>query len=217
MGTADNILKRYSKIMGGFSGVNFNIYRPDYTSSDNTPVLVYENVKYLVSPSTGKYSEPRFKNVDWYTIAGDRSLPQPGDLFIKSVDDGGQTPVITYGTLFETKAFVGFRTARLGNLTNESDDIIYENVYFDFVGESYPGSSINRKLEDSLRIPSVRVMIWNRAGLFRLRTQLIETDSTQYITKDGGAPVQFQRKWQIGEIQRTGNFAMLTLQDSLSQ
>ena len=216
MGMTDGIFRRYNKFMGAYCGVDFNIYRPDYTSADNEPELVYENVKYLVSPSTGKYSEPKYRDVDWYTIAGDRSLPQPGDIFIKSVEDGGQTPVITYVTLFDNKAFVGFRTSRKGKLTNTKSETIYDNVYFDFLGIGFPGSSVNKKLEDSLRIPSTRVIIWNRDGVFRYRTQLIETDSTQYITKDGGAPTQFQRRWEISEIDHTGNFMILTLQDALA-
>ena len=167
-----------------------------------------------LDPSSPVFSEPKFRDVDWYEIFGDRTILQPGDIIVKSTPDDNQTPPVTFAHSMPIKAGIGFRTSRIGMITNQFDEPIYTNVYFDFLGASYPGSSINKKLEKSLQIPTVRVVIFKRDNLFRLRTQLIETDSNLTITKDG-VSVPYQRKWKVEEIQHTGNFMLLTLNDNL--
>lgn len=107
-------------------------------------------------------------------------------------------------------ACVGFRSSRLCNITNQHDDPIYTNVYFDFLGAGYPGSSINRKLEDTMRIPSTRIVIFKRNNLFRLRTQIVEIDNNLTIKRDG-VDVPFQRTWMVEEIDQSGNVQVLTI------
>jgi len=213
----DGLFRRMSKFMGGYAGVDFDIYRPNYNQIDNTPVLVYPSQKYLMNPASPMYSEPKYRDVEWYDIAGDRNIVLPGDLFIKSVPDGGMTPIVTMGTVMDNKNFTGYRTNRTCDILNSTNDIIYQNVYFEFIDIGYPGSSINKNLENSLRIPNNRLVIFNRDGIFRYRTQIVETDSTQSISKDGGTPIQFQRKWMVEEIDHTGNFMVLTVRNALEQ
>ncbi len=139
---------------------------------------------------------------------------EPGDLIIKSIDDSGQTPSVTFGHSMPNKAAMGFRSSRIGMITNTFDDPIYTNVYFDYLGAGYPGSSINKKLEKTMQIPGTRVIIFKRANLFRLRTQLIETDNNIMVKKDG-TDTPYQRKWLIEDIQYTGNYMLLSLSENL--
>lgn len=115
------------------------------------------------------------------------------------------------------KAAVGFRSSRRCNITNQYNEPIYTNVYFDFLGLGFPGSSINKRLEDSLRVPNTRIIIFKRNNLFRLRTQIVEIDSPVTINKDGGSPTQFQRIWMVEEIDQTGNFMVLTVRNNLDE
>lgn len=210
----DGIFRYYIKYYGGRAGDTFNILRPNYSVVDNTPTLVHPSVQFRMDPASPQFSEPKYRDADWYEMFGDRNLLVPGDIFQKTTSDGGMTPIVTFAHYSPNKACVGFRTTRLCNLTNEINDVIYKNVYFDFLGVGFPGSTVNKRLEDSLKIPNTRVILFNRPNVFRLRTQLIEIDSTQTISKDGGAPIQFQRKWMVEEIDYTGNFMTLTLRSN---
>lgn len=211
----NDLFQSYIKFYGEFSGDTYNILRPNYSLVDNTPTPVYQNLVYRVDPSSAMFAEPKLRDVDWYEIFGDRDILQPGDILQKSTADGGQTPLVTFAHSMPIKAGVGFRSTRLCNITNQFDDVIYSNVYFDFMGVGFPGSSVNKKLEDSLRIPSTRIILFNRDNIFRLRTQIVEIDSPVMINKDGGDLTQFQRKWKVEEIDRTGNFCILTISSNL--
>lgn len=206
--------QKYVQYFGEYCGDTFDILRPDYTQVDNTPVTVASMITYRMDPNSPNFSEPKLRDLDWYELFGDRTIIQPGDIFRKTVDDG-MTPIVTLAHWMPIKAAVGYRTTRLCNITNQIDDPIYTNVYFDFVGISFPGSSVNKKLEDSLRIPSTRVVLHKRDNIFRLRNYLIETDSNAQISIDGAAPTQYQRKWKIEEIDYTGSLMVLTLSNAL--
>lgn len=211
----DDKLARYRNIYGNYSGDRFDILRPDYTATDNTPALIASGVPFRMDPSSPTFAEPKMRDIDWYEMFGNRSLLKPGDIFQKTVDDGGMTPVVTLLHWTASKAMMGFRTTRLCNITNEPGNNIYTNVYFDFVGLSFPGSSLNKKLEESLRIPSTRIAMFKRENIFRLRTQILEVDSAVTINKDGGAATQFQRTWLVEQIEYTGNIMVLTLKLNL--
>ena len=131
----------------------------------------------------------------------------------RSTDDG-MTPTITIGHVTPIKEMVGFRSTRIGKLQNAVDDVIYTNVYFDFMGDGFPGSSTNREIENSLDIPSTKVLLYKRENIFRLRTLLIETDSPLTITNADGNSVQEERAWRIEEIDHSGNFMVLTLREA---
>lgn len=194
-----NIFNKYVPFVGLWGGETFSIYRPDYTVVDNDPGPILYTRKIRVDPTTNKFAEPPFTNVSYYDIFVKKSLLQPGDIIKKSVSDG-MAPAVTVSHFFDTKAITGFRTSRIGKIVNADDgEIVYDNVYFDFLGASYPGSSINSKLEESLRIPSVKVVMFNRPNVDKLTMKLVEKDST------------FARMWVIEAIDYSGNTMVLTL------
>lgn len=212
----DELYESSMQYFGELMGDTFDVLRPDYTTTDNTPVLVHSGVKFRCDPATPQYAEPKLREIDWYSVFGDRDIVQPGDILRKTEDDG-MTPVITIAHHMPIKEMVGFRSTRLGTLLSQEEDELYTNVRFDFLGLGFPGSSINRKLEDSLRIPSTRIIIYKRLNLIRLRTQLIEKDQTVTITRPDGTTATFERAWLIEEIDYTGNCMVLTVSNNLDE
>jgi hypothetical protein len=211
----DDIYERGMQRFGELLGDVYNILRPDYTIADNTPETIAYNVAYRCDPSTPVYAEPKFTNVDFFSIFGDRDILQSGDMFEKATPDG-MSSIITMSHFGPIKEMVGFRTTRIGKLCDTLDEIIYSPVYFDFLGTGYLATTLNRKIEDSTRIPSTRAIIYKRENIFRLRTQLIETDSSVMITNADGDIVPYQRKWLIEEIDQSGNLMILNLSNNLS-
>lgn len=215
MSYIDKKLARYREKYGVYSGDTFDIFRPNYNIVDNTPSLIASGITYRMDPSSPVNAEPKLKDIDWYELFGKRDILKSGDIFIKTEDDGGMTPPVTFLHYTASKAVMGFRTARICNITNEINNVIYKNVYFDYLGLSFPGSDINKRLESSLRIPNTRIVMFKRDNLFRLSTQIVEVDSTVLINKDGGTPTQFQRVWLVEQIEYTGNLMILTLRQNV--
>lgn len=211
-----DIFESNMQYFGELMGDEYDLLRPDYTAVDNTPITIASRVKFRCDPANPQFAEPRFREVEWYSVFGDRGIVLPGDILKKS-DDDGMTPVITLAHHMPLKEMVGFRTTRLGTLCNTVGDNLHTNVRFDFLGVGYPGAELNKKLETTMQIPSTRVIIYKRINLIRLRTQLIETDQTVTITKSDGTTAQFQRKWLVEEIDYTGNCMVLTISNNVGK
>jgi hypothetical protein len=208
----ESLFASLNQQVGIIGGDTFDIWRPDYTQSDNTPVLVAAAQQFRVDPVTGKFAEPRFQGVEYYDIFGPISLVQPGDILMKTTPDSRMTPAVTIEGFYPLKAVTGFRSSRTCNIMNSATDTpVFTNVYFDFMGEGFPGSSINRNLEQSLKIPSTSVVLFRRDNISRLRMHLFETDIQRTTTLPDGTTQPFIRKWNIEEIDMTGNLMVLTL------
>lgn len=211
---ANAIFQRFMPLVGQWGGDIWNVYRPDYTAMDQTPTLIQSNVRFRCDPAGYKFAEPQFLGVSYYDVFGPESILLPGDILKRSSSDG-MTPAITVAHFMPVKAITGVRTSRIGKIMNSTGDTpVYTSVYFDFLGIGFPGSSINRNLEESLRIPSTRAVLYPRKGISRLRMHLVETDNDTFITQPDGSITTFQRKWMIEEIDFSGTQMVLTLRNA---
>lgn len=220
----DNIFARFHPLVGVFGGAYYDIYRPDYTVEDNTPALVQAGVKYRVDPTTGKFAEPRFEGVMYYDVFGPVTNIQSGDILIRNPATGSPPttsnimyPPVTVIAYDTHKSFQAFRTSRIGRLQDsaaDADSTIYEPVYFDWLGQGFPGSSINRNLQESQRIPSQRAIIYYRKNCVTLRSHLIETDLNIMVEQEDGSMLPYERAWLIEEIDYTGPLMVLTLRNT---
>ncbi len=212
-----DLFDRANKLVGTIGGDYFNVYSPDYSVADNTPVLVAEGVKFRCDPVGYKFAEPLYQGAQYYDIFGPKSLIQTGDILIKSTPDG-MTPAITVSTIFPMKAVTGFRSNRICKIMNsvkEADgtdsEPIYENVYFEFLAQMYPGTAINRAFEDSLKIPNTKAVLYPRENIVRQRMHLVETDIDYESTLPDGSLRRYERKWLIDTIEWSGPMMILTL------
>jgi hypothetical protein len=124
------------------------------------------------------------------------------------------TPPLTIAHYMPMKALTAFRTGRICDITNEVGSTVYHDVYYEYLGTGFPGSAINHKLEQSLKIPSIKVVLFNRVNLITLRMLLIETDNTAtYVDADGNTQT-FQRRWVIDQIDTIKPITVLTLRSA---
>ena len=204
----EDIFNYYSPFIGEYGGDLYNVYRPNYSQSDNTPQLIYSNLKFRCDPVGNIFAEPKYNAVQYYDIFGPKVL-EAGDILIQAE---GLAPALTISHIQPLKSVVGFRTSRIGKITNSANDsAVFTQVYFEFLGIGYPGNPIDRRLEDSLRIPNTRVVIYDRPTITRLNMHLIETDLGVSVDTPEGSTQDYQRKWTIQEIDRSPNLMILTV------
>lgn len=222
----ESLFNQYMPMVGQMAGRPYDIWRPDYSQSDNTPVLVQSGLMYRVDPTTGRFAEPRFEGVMFYDVFGPTNVLRSGDLLIRTsavVNASGvpntpdaMYPIVTCVSYDLLKSTVFIRTGHIGRLQEskaDPDSITYSPVYFEWLGAGFPGSQLNRNLAESLKIPSQRAVIYSRVNVTRLRTHLVEIDSEVQVLQDDGSYLPYERTWIIDEIDQTGPLMILTLRN----
>lgn len=207
----NNMFNQYYKTVGELSGELFDIYRPDYITQDNTPILRYSGLRYKMGVSKAKPSaKPLVLDANLYDIFGDRSLLQSGDMIVKGSLSNPELvyPAVTISHIYAMEHIEGFRSGNLCHIVNTQDednstfDYVYQNVYYDVLGAKYASGELTANYaKNGQLIPEIRAMIYTRTGLNEGQ-QLIETDAS-------GTPTG--NKWYIVQITPFGPYTILQL------
>ena len=186
------------------SGLTFNVYRPNYAAYDQFGASVVDNPRtYRVDTQAGKFQEPPISGCEVFEVFGDRKIVQIGDVLVCTL---GSTvgPTITITQLQPIKAMVGLMTDRLGQICDSLDNVIYTNVRFQFAGNSYAGAGPNEVIEESLKIPRRKIVMYRREGI-GLPTPLIPGMRVVEIDNDRN------NVWYIRDILSQFNYTILTV------
>ena len=215
MPNIERIFERYNNLVGVLGGDLFDVWRPDYSQVDNTPRLVAQDVKYRCDPATLKLVEPRLLGVLSYDVFGPRDIIQSGDILMRSTPDH-MTPPITIATYFPVKSMIGFRSSLTCDIeyaidTEDKTSLLYSNVYFEFLGESYPGLGVNKILLDSLKMPEIKAVMFDRPNIKLFRTHLVQKFPGFTYTNPEGKVVPYTRRYSVETIDATGPYMVLTL------
>lgn len=201
-----NLFEDGHKKIAKIAGQQVYILRPNYTIQDNTPVFL-NNIKLKAEKATAvSLVMPRFTNGEYFALFGDRSKFQPGDLIFPQ-DGTSSTPkmtVIQYSPLEEA---IAIRTSRICKLTRAIDDPIYENVYFDWIGQGYPGSSYGEQLAGALGIPTKKAILYTREGI-QPQNNTYDIQGIRLIETDGDVQI----RWKVKLVDQIGNLTQLTVE-----
>ena len=198
--------KREMKTIGRKMGVTCSVYRPDYTAADQTGVLQGQD-KYRLDTQALRFLEPAFPGVYAFEVFGNRALARTGDIIIpNSASDGS---CVTLMHVAPMKAAVGILTGSIGKIRDTVDDaVLYDNVRFQWVGPSFPGSGLNDALEDTVKIPKRKVAMYKRQGIglaepIRAGMRLVETSNdAEYV-------------WNIVDIVTVNNITVCAVRENV--
>lgn len=214
----NNIYNKYNPLVGEYGGDLFDLYRPDYTIVDNDPVLVQANVRYRCDTTSSKFAEPDLSDIPYYDIFGNRQIVQSGDILIR-VNSTLVTPAITIASLYPQESMVGFRSSkrcRIYNYFNQEDEtegLVYDNVYFDYLDSAYPGTSLDREIAGSLKLASTKAVLYRRENIDKAQMHLVEIDADKTVTLPDGTVIPFRRKWIIENYTTSGPFTVVSLRE----
>lgn len=207
------ISKIYPYLMGE---INWSIYRPDYSSSDNEPSLVASNIITRVDPSSPQYAEPLFSGVNFYSVFTNRNLVRSGDLLVYGTYNSPQLdrPYITYAHDAPIKEAVGFRSSLKGHLTvgrvNQDTgeyNYLYKNIWYDILNKNRPASEINDGDRHSLKLPQQQLVIYTRPLSIPLKSTIVEIDPS---TGDETGVY-----WVVKQVDKSGALTILTVEYNL--
>lgn len=140
----------------------FNILRPNYNQVDGTPVLMFSNRKFWVEPADIKYSQDKAREGENYSICGNRSTFQPGDI-IQPVNTN-EIPTVTVASAPQEQEFVGVKTVRIGQIINNGSPV-YTNIYFDYLIAFNAGGSDFNDITASLNSPVRKIIMYSRPNI----------------------------------------------------
>lgn len=141
----ESLYLEYNKEIGRLFGQEVNIYRPPGGSTvDQSPTLVTSG-SFKIEKSGPILAQPGLYNIEYYSIFGDFTLLNPGDVLIPT-DSDSSTPVTTFLSKSPGEEAKSFRTNRLCKLiTNYSpesgaEQVVYSNVRFEFLPTGFPSN-----------------------------------------------------------------------------
>lgn len=177
-------------------GEPFNIYRPNFLNVDQTPAFV-NTIMLSVKPGGHRQAIPYIPGINYFTVTGDRSKFQPGDILIP-VDPTSSIPPLTLLNYSTSQPAIGFITSRLCNIDLNLGNHIYTNVRFDFIAFTTNNQgAINFSPQD--RVMTKQIAMWSRTK-YRPQSQ-IDVDGMPYSTAglkiveaDGSVPVRYTIK-----------------------
>lgn len=182
----------------------FNIYRPDYTVSDQAGPLIGTR-KYRAATQALRFLEPAFPGVTGFELFGDRQFVRSGDVLVPV---SGPTITVLHGEseVGTLDPLMGLMTDRVCSITEDRDTVLYTNVRYQWVGPSFPGSGLNEALEDSLKLAKRKVAMYVREGNsapIRVGMRLLETDN------DG--PIY----WYIADVLSVNKLTILAVREDI--
>lgn len=186
MNPYQRLFKRYKTVTAKLAGSDyaFTISRPNYTIVNNTPVVVNRNVKFYLEPTQQNLTQDKLPGVEYFSITGNSSLFQPGDI----ISGVSALPTLTVVSMPDEQEFLGVKTSKIGKFFNMGEDV-YTNVYFDYMSANTDGNQEFINLDPSLSIPRRKIILFSREGL-------IEGMNFQDLTPDQGS----SDIWKISEI-----------------
>lgn len=205
-------LKRYflrqQQKIAELAGQTCEIYRPSYSTVANTETLV-ASTKIKVEVSQARLSQSPYTSVTYYTIFGNRSLFQAGDIIVPT-ESGSTTPPVTVVSYSPIEECMGVAMSRVGKIAYTSGSIsssnMYTNVRFDWVGPGFPLSPGLDYLNDILTVPSKKAVLYTRTNL-QAQNNTAEMSGLRLIESDGINEI----RWIIRVVDVVNNLTILTL------
>lgn len=201
-----NLFHKYNKTIARIAGQPVTVKRPNYSVVNNTPATI-TSIKLKVEKATAVgLAMPRFTNAEYYAIFGDRTKFLPGDIIFPT-DPNSSTPPVTVIHYSPLEECIGVRTSRIGKITEAIDDTVYENVYFDWIGVGYPGSSYGEQLAGSLGIPTKKALLYTRTNI-QPHSNPDEIQGMRLIETDGTVEV----RWRVKLVDQIGPLTQFTVE-----
>lgn len=164
MNRFNNIIQRYKILAAKYAGGDYSwsIGRPNYTAVDNTPTVLYTNRKFFAEPVNPSLTQDKLSNIELFTICGDASTFNQGDILNPNSAD---IPILTVVSRPEEQEFLAFKSPKIGEISN-SGTTIYTYVYFDYLEANTLNFDSYRGINVSANEPFRRVVIYSRKNIY---------------------------------------------------
>lgn len=215
MASLKKIFNYYNQVAGKiFSDVNFDFYRPDYTSPTQAATLIASNKSVRFDTRAAQWAEPFLSEGMYYDLFLNRKIVQPGDILVPvpltyTASSWFQHPIITVESISAVKPCVGLLTDHIGEIRDgpKQSRTLYTNVRWQWaaIGQPKRGALNKNPIEDLFPFDRRKAIMFRRQGI-GLPTPL--KIDMQLVEKIDGIEV----RWRIIDIMSTGSFTILQVE-----
>lgn len=192
-------------------GQPFNIYRPPYGLTVNQGPSFVGTIPLSVKPGGNRYAIPQIAGVNYFTITGDRSYFQPGDV-IQPVNPNSTIPSITVLNYDVGLPCIGFRTSRLCTMTLDIDTSVYTNIYFDYIAMTTATHGLIEDLSGALNISHKKGVMYARPNILPQFAPNWDISGMRLIESDGTVPVRLT----VQSLTTIGSLIVLNLDQEVT-
>ena len=149
--------------LGYIAGANYSytISRPPYTTGSNTGTVVATGAKLFVEPAGPNWAQDKIPDAEFYSVCGDHSLFQSGDL----IDSGADIPLVTVFSDADSQEFLAIKTDKTCTLEDSSIELSYQNLKFDYMNSTSAGPDEFYQDQTSLNVAVRRVIMYGIPNL----------------------------------------------------
>jgi hypothetical protein len=137
---------------------------PDYTEADPDEESVSLSHNTRIERGGDKWADPKVSGAEYYEITiGDRAVIRSGHVLYKE-----GSSIFTVQQYEDTQPTVCFKTDMIGRITDgpdDDDDLIFEEVRFDFLNIPTVGEGLDKKILGSMGIAVSKAIMYYRSGV----------------------------------------------------
>lgn len=135
MNPYNSAIEYWKAQLGYIAGANYSytISRPPYTTGSNTGTVVATGASLFVEPAGPNWAQDKIPDAEFYSVCGDHSLFQSGDL----IDSNADIPLVTVFSDADSQEFLAIKTDKLCTIDNI--ELSYENLRFDYMNSTSAG------------------------------------------------------------------------------
>ncbi len=189
-----NIINFYKGIVGPMAAGDYTmtVIRPPYTEGSNAGTVVASGA-IQCEPSGPNWAQDKIPDAEFYTVCGDPSLFQSGDV----LDSGANIPVVTVFSDADGQEFLAMKTDK----TCRIEDIgrSWSDLKFDYMNSTSGGPDEYYTEQTSLNNPVRRVIMYGVPGI---------TEAMKFVDEDSGWI------WDIAKVDYKFSLLVLYLDQS---
>lgn len=194
------------RFAGMAMGDTWSVYRPDYTTGSANVERLIARKMFRAEPLGPKFAEPGLPDTDYYSIFGDLTGLQKGDVFI---DPTGTAAPLTLLNFYHMKEATAFRTSRKCDIYDDiRDPAVMVNVRYEWLKHGSPAAGLSDILTVQDGVPARKVVLY---APDKLLPQNYHIQGKKLVESDG--TLSPPRRWHVHLAEYLDPLIVLTLRE----
>lgn len=152
----NQLIEQYKKMAGVIAGADYSysVTRPPYTTGSNTGTVVATGASFFVEPAGPNWAQDKIPDAEFYSVCGDHSLFQSGDI----LDSGADIPLVTVFSDADSQEFLAIKTDKTCTIKDIGRQ--WQFLKFDYMNSTSAGPDEYRDDNTALNNPVRRIIMY---------------------------------------------------------
>lgn len=154
-------IEYWKTVIAGIAGADYSwdVIRPPYSTGDNSGVTVASGISLFCEPAGPNWAQDKIPDAEFYSVCGDHSLFQSGDI----LDSGADIPLVTVFSDADSQEFLAIKTDKTCTIKDIGRQ--WSNLRFDYMNSTSAGPDEFRDDNTALNNPVRRIIMYAVPGI----------------------------------------------------